>query len=97
MTTDKNRREFLGKLATRGGSSILVAAMASRFTSAEDAQKKLSGEIEKLKEAYEKLGAEKMKQEIADLRASYDRLDDRSKIIVRAVFAMGGLDIFLTL
>ena len=94
---EKNRREFLKKLGAGGGNSVLAAAIAGNFVSTDDAKEKLASEIEKLKEAYEKLGAEKMRTEIEALKESFEKLDNKSKLMIRAVFAMSGLDIFLSL
>ena len=94
---DKNKREFLRRFTTTASASTLATAISANFTSVDDAKEKLSEEIEKLKEAYEKLGAEKMKSELESLKESFERLDNRSKLLIRAVFVMSGLDIFLTL
>ena len=94
---EEGRREFLKRFGTGAGSASLAAMLATKFSSVDEAKLKLQQEIEELKEAYEKLGAEKMRAEIDSLKEAYEKLDGKSKLMIRAVFVMSGLDIFLAL
>jgi hypothetical protein len=42
-------------------------------------------------------GSEQAKQEIEKLKAAYESLDNRSKLILRLILAMSGLDILLAI
>ena len=42
-------------------------------------------------------GSEHAKQEIEKLKAAYENLDNRSKLILRLILAMSGLDILLAI
>ena len=42
-------------------------------------------------------GSEQAKQEIEKLKAVYESLDNRSKLILRLILAMSGLDILLAI
>lgn len=42
-------------------------------------------------------GSEQAKQEIERLKAAYESLDNRSKVILRLILAMSGLDILLAI
>ncbi|MBK88879.1 MAG: hypothetical protein CMQ44_08495 [Gammaproteobacteria bacterium] len=42
-------------------------------------------------------GSEQAKQEMEKLKAAYESLDNRSKLILRLILAMSGLDILLAI